>query len=709
MAKRKKESLAVEIKEMIAGRTPENLAGPGCSPARHDHVENVMRLVRWGHPQLAADHLLFPELNGSLSEIMGGVLRRINVEFTCAAPDRGDSTEARTEKCRFRFHAYEFLLETALNYYGHESRALDHEEKSQCLDKIYITIQSLEEFETSDYGEAIISREAVRNILSGMKLVQGGASMVAKSAARIEKEMSRTGSPSCEFLDAAEEEILSNIYYRMVAAEYCKFGNDYALGLRWLRHLGFEQVSTNPVLAAKAYEDDPTVEARFKAGVVNEPDFAAWSEAPEKYADEITLCATLYALWDNLHVYRPAFYNLADSTGGGVVSFQLNPNLAHRAEESVRDAMRALEAASEDLKVYDEYLLAGYEGYHDHGRPNMVIKVAASHPAAREIAYKINSLGLGSNITVVYTVSQQVTLILDELAGMATAIQRGIRPTQLYMTNMGGRLESHLREVVLESMFARLKVKMGEKKALDRLLALAKANGSLAKVKAAGAFDEKVAAAVSYGVQKTIDANAQRALKEVASASVLAQWEDDISKAGTLVARRVWSIFFSEKNREKWIVFMVENFDVDPNEAAFILSRLNYLPASKRKPEDTYWTLTHDNMVHTEFGNHQENVQAMSWEKDFSILDYIESIRDSFPADVVERLNVIPDFPVAYEINKDIAELFKKAGIEGDFGARGHKPAQWGEFGSVMKTSAEFRAAYDNFKNYVLKVFKEVD
>ena len=73
--------------------------------------------------------------------------------------------------------------------------------------------------------------------------------------------------------------------------------------------------------------------------------------------------------------------------------------------------------------------------------------------AAREIARTINGFGFGSNITVIYTVGQEVTMVLEELAGMASAIKKGIVPTQLYMTNMGGRFESHLREVKLEELF----------------------------------------------------------------------------------------------------------------------------------------------------------------------------------------------------------------------------------------------------------------
>ena len=81
--------------------------------------------------------------------------------------------------------------------------------------------------------------------------------MVAQTALRIEGDLDLKNHLFSQFLKMAEEEIRTNIYYRMVKEGKCKFGNDYALGLRWLRHLGFEQVSTNPVLAARAYQDEP--------------------------------------------------------------------------------------------------------------------------------------------------------------------------------------------------------------------------------------------------------------------------------------------------------------------------------------------------------------------------------------------------------------------------------------------------------------------
>jgi hypothetical protein len=102
-----------------------------------------------------------------------------------------------------------------------------------------------------------------------------------------------------------------------------------------------------------------------------------------------------------------------------------NPdNIAHLVEESIRDVFLAFSLASENLCVYDQYLLAGYRRQEERGRPNMVIKVAATTSAARTITRTINSFGFGSNITVDFSVSQEATLILEEIEGMAKEIAR---------------------------------------------------------------------------------------------------------------------------------------------------------------------------------------------------------------------------------------------------------------------------------------------
>jgi hypothetical protein len=691
-----------QIRASITGRRPERLQDPAKRPIPEDHAAHVVQLADWGHCTLAADHLLLPEITGALSSVVAGVIRQLGLRVAAARSHAGSAREALEADIRTRQYAYETLLEMALNFSGMESRWLDPKEKHRAIQSIRAALAEWEESDTPS-----VAAEVVRHILHRMKLVQKGTSMVARTAARIEEGLELERPVLLAFLDRARAEIEHNVYTRMVQEGRCRFGNDYALGLRWLRHLGFEQVSTNPVLAALAYQDDPTLRETFEAEVRAHPKFADWVKAPERSGDEIALYATLLALWDNLHVFRPIFFNLAGESGGGVVSFQLNPNIAHLVQESVADVFAATGQAAEDLRVYDAYLLAGYQATRECARPNMVIKVAASSPAAREIARTINGYGIGSNITVSFTAAQQVTMILEELAGMAIAVRKGIVPTQLYMTNMGGRFESHLREVELEELFAGLRKKIGEAAATDRVNQLAAANGSHARVDQASGYEAKVIAATRYAHQRTIDAHVIAALREVASEEELRAWEDAIGKSGTLVARRVWGIFFSPENREKWLDYLSRTHQVTREQAAMILGRLHYLPASKRKPEDTYWTLAGRNLVHTEFPNHQENVRRMAEAEGFRLEDYAESIAGELPSGVLERLYTLPDFRTGYELTPELNAILRDAGITGEFESGGHTPDQWPEFGSVRKTLAEFKGAYDAFRDEMLRVFKE--
>jgi len=695
------------VDQIVATARPERLSDPGKRPIPTDHAANAVQLALWGQTALAADHLLFPELNGSLAGVVGGIIRQLNLHFAGARLLPQDAEAEVARKVRVRQYAYEALLETAINFCGLESRWLNGQERCQAVGSIRGAVAAWEACEAQE-GAVSVAAAVVRRFLERMKLVQKGISMVARTAVRIEESLDFGKPVTLAFLDKCRAEIEANVYTRMVREGMCRFGNDYALGLRWLRHLGFEQVSTNPVLAALAYKDDPELSRTLQAEVSSYKSFAAWQAAPQQYADEIALYATLLALWDNLHVYRPIFFNLADSSGGGVVSFQLNPNIAHLVEESVRDVFKAFAEATEDLKIYDDYLLAGYSPNRERARPNVVIKVAASSPAARVIARTINSFGFGSNITVIYTVGQEVTMVLEELAGMAAAIKKGIVPTQLYMTNMGGRFESHLREVKLEQLFGMLKEKVGEAMALERVNPLAAANGTQAKVDAAADYAAKVIAATRFGSQRTIDANVIAALQDIASADELKRWEEVLGKSGTLVARRAWGIFWAPENREKWVVFLMRTYQLSREQAGLILSRVCYLPASKRKPEDTYWTLTGSNMVHTEFPNHQENVRKMAEGEGFNLGACAETITHAFPKDVEEQLNTVPDFRLGYELNAELRQVLQEAGIAGDFGNGGHTPEQWPEYGSVQKTLTEFKAAYDTFRGEILGLFGQV-
>ncbi|MFB3885142.1 MAG: hypothetical protein ACE144_07920 [Thermodesulfobacteriota bacterium] len=688
--------LQEDIEKIVDSSVSEGLSIEKKPPITNDHVAHLFQLTEMGQTCLAADHLLFAEMNGTLSQTVGGLIRRLNTSFALSKPSDKDSVQSRMGKIYIRQHAYEILLESALNFYGLESRWLGEEERSDSLTYILNALEEWESLEERE-GPLSISAAVIHKWVSKMKRVQKGSSMVAKTAQRIEAGLKRKR--LVDFLKNAEKELKENIYYKMVKEGRCRFGNDYALGLRWLRHLGFEQVSTNPVLAARAYQDEPGLAERFREEVRSHPSFKEWSAKPSRYAEDIALFATLLALWENLHVFRPIFFNLRESSGGGVVSFQLNPNIAHLIEESIGDVFRIFSFASENLSTYDAYLLAGYRTPFERGRPNIVVKVAATSPAARTITRTINAFGFGSNITVDYTVSQEATLILEEMDGMARAIRKGILPTQLYMTNMGGRLESHLRERKLEEWFKDLREKAGEEKATQNVMRLSEANGTKEKVSKGKTYEEKVWAVTRFAHgQKRIDDPVFEALREVIPKESLQQWEEAIEKSGTFVARRVWSIFFSEANREKWIAHLMKKHGLAKDQARWIMNRIHYLPASKRKPFDTYWTLASRNLVHTEFPDHQENVRRMAEQASFNLKEYGESISHPFPLETFERLNQMEDFQKAFEINSELAEIFEAVGISDDFGSRGLRPSDWPTFGPVEKTLAEFKSAYDAFQ-----------
>lgn len=696
-----------EINKIVQEKRPEPLSLGESPPIFWDHSAHLFELTRMGQTTLAADHLLFPEINGELSKTVGDFIRRLHPLFVTSRPISKDSPKSFSQNLSFRQYAYEVLLEMALNFHGLESRWLDPEEKARCLPFILHTLEEWEEIEQKE-GECSIASAVIEKWLLQMKRVQKGNSMVAKTALRIEEAL-ESGKPLFpQFLKKAEEEIKSNIYYQMVNQGLCRFGNDYALGLRWLRHLGYEQVSTNPVLAARAYQDDPSLIEIFREEVRRHPKFGQWRTNPSRYAEEIALFATLLALWENLYVFRPIFFNLRETSGGGVVSFQLNPNIAHLVEESIRDVFLAFSLAQEKLSLYDQYLLAGYRTKGDRGRPNLVIKVAATGPSARTITRMINSYGFGSNITVDFSVSQEATLLLEEMEGMAEAIRKGIRPTQLYMTNMGGRLESHLREVKLEAFFKELKEKIGEERATEKVSKLSEINGTKQRVIKAKSYEEKVIEATRYAHgQRTMNEPIFEALAEVASREDLERWEEAIGKSGTLVARRVWQLFFSPENRKRWTSYLVKKKGISEDQANFILDRIHYLPASKRKPFDTFWTLSSKNLVHTEFPDHQENVRRMAEGPGFELKKFEESILESPPEETLRLLYQIEDFIRAYEINPELSEILKEAGMTGDFGQKGLLPTEWPTFGPVLKTLSEFQSAYNHFQKEMVTILKK--
>ena len=104
--------------------------------------------------------------------------------------------------------------------------------------------------------------------LADMKSVNLSDSLSGLPGRRIEANLD-AGNPGRSFLDLLKAEMRGGVYWQMIGENVCKFGNDFARGLEYLRHYGFCQVSTNPVLAAKAFDEDPTLDDELKAELPN--------------------------------------------------------------------------------------------------------------------------------------------------------------------------------------------------------------------------------------------------------------------------------------------------------------------------------------------------------------------------------------------------------------------------------------------------------
>lgn len=596
-----------------------------------------------------------------------------------AVTDDGNGDEA----CRT-------LIRLGMNFAGRDAEIVGYgaDEAEAALEKVLAATAA------TDAGTM---KSVVDEFLDDMKSVNAADSLSGLLAERIEGKLD-AGDPGGSFLKELKAEMRSGVYWQMIGENYCKFGNDFARGLEYLRHYGFCQVSTNPVLAAKAFDEEPALTDRLKEEIAGRDD---WKAKPEEHADEIAMAATLIALWPNLSIFRPLAVHT--SLKDYMVSFQLNPNIADRAQESIEDARNAFKVAGDFIANYDKALGLGERS--GALAPNLVFKVAASHEAAREITEVLNSEGIGSNNTVVYTVAQEVQLIIDAFEGKAKAAKAGQDVVRTYETNMGGRFASHLREVEAERIF----VAAGESKGGELLTALAKENGA---DDPGGSVAERARAICAFKLMPSLDNPHCIAAAEAAgqSAESVKVMEEDIKKSGTLVARRVYWVFFAPENRGKWADWLVKKHGVSQEQAEWIVESMDVLPASKRIPADTFDALGKRNFTHTEFPNHQRACQLVSEEDGFNLEDYRESILDSFDPGVSQRLYELPDFQRGFDLTQDLKSFIQdEVGVDvGSWQTRGMTPGDWPGFGSVQKTGAEFRAAYDTFAEKCVSIAKEV-
>jgi len=707
------------LRKLILSSRPKPLDFPVLSA---DHSGHIVYLATEGYPKLAADHILNGEAVGHLDSIVGGAIRQFN--FIANRTLLRDADILKDEgKVSLLARIYEALVQMALNVVGFERDIVgfSDEEAAKVLAKIFEALKGLESLERKALGgEAPIARTTIDIFLADMKKVMSGyyrppGSMVAYVAKEIEKEI-KSDSAMESFLYAAKRQIENNVYYRFSKLGMCKFGNDYALGLRWLRHLGFVQVSTNPVLAAVAYEDDPTLWEDYRGEDLC-PDFEATIKHeeellknPNAYGDELAAKGTEVSIWPNLAVFRPIA--VASNMRHGLVSLQLNPTIADDYEKSLREALKIYFDAEEFLRKYDYYLLWGYSANIERGRPNIVFKVAGSSPAAIELTRKLESLGIGTNNTVTFTVSQEVELILAKIDGRSEAAKKGIPLTTVYETNMGGRLDDHIREVQAEEILRSALERLEDKDAA--LKRLAEALGAWDEVKGKGSLDEKIKAICSrrflspLNKEPFIDFLAECGVPSASKEKVaecLARLEEDIGYCGILVTKRVYEIFFSPYNRPKWLEYIRSKYGLTAEQAEEVLRGIDVLPASKRKPKETLLTLSSLNMTHTEFPNHQMNVLLESLNEAFKVEDYRESVLVGADLEIPLRLMgewkaTAEEFIKAYELTPEQISVLREAGLvkPEKYGSRGIKPPEWGLFGATMKTMDEFTKSYDRFK-----------
>ena len=592
------------------------------------------------------------------------------------------------------------LLQLGMNFVGRDAEIVGYgvDEIDDALEQVLTAV---------DAQDLAAMASVVADFLAEMKSVNLADSLSGLLAERIEPELDASV-PGRSFLLLLKENMRSGIYWRMIGEEYCKYGNDFARGLELLRHYGFCQVSTNPVLAAKAFDEDPALTDELKVELQSHPD---WLQQPDAHADEIAMAATLIALWPNLAIFRPLARHM--ELKDYMVSFQLNPNIADQADASIEDARQAYKLADDFLRGYDGLLGVPEEaGTMD---PNIVFKVGAGHEAARKITVVLNSEGIGTNNTVVYTVGQEVQLVLDAFEGKAKSAKQGGQVVRTYETNMGGRFVSHLREVESEKLYVAVAEKAGKDKAnalLDALAASLGINDAVLESIADADVANRAKVIGSYKYLKSLDqpdvVDAAEVLGQTAEDVQLL--EADLKKAGPLVARRVYWVFYAPENRAKWIVYLTETYGVTEAQAAWILDSMDVLPASKRVPEDTLDAMGKTNMCHTEFPNHSRAVQIFSEQEGFCLEDLRQSVLQSYEPGVAERLYPLPDFPLGYDLTPSLKQfLTEKVGIHvADWQTGGIEPANWPDFGSVQKTSAEFKTAYDTFAAKCVAVAKEV-
>ncbi|MFI5420401.1 MAG: transaldolase family protein, partial [Nitrososphaerales archaeon] len=472
---------------------------------------------------------------------------------------------------------------------------------------------------------------------------------------------------------------------------------------RWARHLGAVQVSSNPVIAARAYEEIADLWKSFEIVASAHPE---WQNDPEKFADEIALYGTVNSLLPNILDFRPIA--LLSNFKDGMVSIQLNPRKAGSVEGSLEDALKFYSILREILERYDAYL-APNSRTKENARPNIVFKVSTSGDDGIRLTESLDKRGIGTNNTVTFTVAQEIRVALVAMRGLADALKAGIPITTIYITNMEGRLEDYLREVQGSKLLAQHLKTVEEREA--RISSIAQKVGAIGDLKNTSSAEQQINLLCSKKYLKSLGDDWFVEALGRENVAQLKQMEGDIRMSGIYVTRRVFQLLFKSTVNPTLVQYLKEQFGLSEVDASKVVNAVDLLPASKRRAEDTYLVLADkqtSNLTNTEFPDHQMKVLQKSRESGFQLDAYENSIAATPDQDILQRLLEIPDFQKAYEMNLGLVAELNAIGIAVPVEKNGVEPEEWASYGPVRKTMDEFTGAYVSFQAKLLGSVKKV-
>ncbi len=636
----------------------------------------LSQLALAGYAQLAADSILRKENQNKALSIIDASISHLERSFT-----EKESSNRRK--------SIELLLELALNFLGLERKraGFSDEETSQVLSKISGALQNWERMDGSENVRSVVDQ-----ILRSMKMVLGGKGMVAKMAGEIEAGLDEKAL-AVSFIESSRKVIQTNVYYQIVDRKLSKFGNDSATGLRWARHLGAVQVSSNPVIAARAYEEIPELGKRFAIVASAHPE---WLREPERFADEIALYGTVVSLLPNILDFRPLA--LLSNFEDGMVSIQLNPLKAGDIEDCLKDALKFWSILQEILQDYDAYLAPGV--FSRNSSPNIVFKVSTVGAQSIGLTETLDKRGIGTNNTVTFTVSQEITTGLVAMRGLASALKSGIPITTIYITNMEGRLEDHLRESEASRLMRGGLEGIADKE--GKITSLAAKLGAVNEIqKVDGSIDRQIGILCSKKFLKSLSDDWFVEAVGKDQAPTLKQLEEDIRMSGIYVTRKAFQILFRPELKPTLVSYLEREFGLSKDQAASVVEAVNLLPASKRRSEDTYLVLANErvsNLTNTEFPDHQLKVLQRSRDEGFNLADFESSILSDPDPEVLKQLLEIPDFRRAYNLTAQLVGDLRKIGVNTPDERGGLEPEEWSSFGPTRKTMEEFTNAYLSFR-----------